>query len=122
MNKSVEDILDRLVGDTIIIAHSTFNVDFKKEKAKEKREEALIAFLALIKSVENGVNIEKVLEKLTVIQTTAVIKAVNKKGLMNTGWDDIDREGGHLDFKVIAKAIHSAYSRAIEDLFKTKEN
>jgi len=37
-----------------------------------------------------------------------VVKAVDKKGLINTDWDDIDSNGGSLDFNVIAKAIYEA--------------
>ena len=49
--------------------------------------------------------IVKILEELATNQMKAVVKAVNKKGLMNTGWGDIDKEGGSLDFKVIAHAL-----------------
>ena len=52
-------------------------------------------------------NIIQQLEKLSQEQTKAVIKAVDKKGLMKTDWGDIDAEGGSLTFKVIAQALHA---------------
>lgn len=52
----------------------------------------------------------KVLEDLANKQLSATIKAVDKKGLMNTDWCDIDAEGGALDFKIIAKAIVSKFT------------
>lgn len=47
----------------------------------------------------------KILEELGRKQTRAVIRAVDKKGLMNTGWDDIDQEGGSMSFEAIVKAL-----------------
>jgi hypothetical protein len=47
----------------------------------------------------------EILENLADKQLRATIKAVDKKGLMKTDWSDIDKEGGHLDFEVIASAI-----------------
>lgn len=47
----------------------------------------------------------KVLKGLAEKQMKSIIQAVNKKGLMNTGWDDIDSQGGYLDFKVMCAAI-----------------
>ena len=49
--------------------------------------------------------IESIIQELAINQHKAIIKAVNKKGLMDTNWNDIDKEGGHLDSKVIATAI-----------------
>ena len=49
--------------------------------------------------------IEKILYELANNQLRGVIKVVDKKGLMNTGWDDIESEGGALDFSIIAEAI-----------------
>jgi len=52
--------------------------------------------------------ISKVLYDLMQNQFKAVVKAVDKKGLINTDWNDIDSNGGSLDFNVIAKAIYEA--------------
>ena len=58
--------------------------------------------------------IEKILYELANNQLRGVIKVVDKKGLMNTGWDDIESEGGALDFSIIAEAINSKMREEIE--------
>ena len=63
--------------------------------------------LSELKSLEPSVEeIIKTIEELGLTQFKAIIRTVDKKGLMNTGWGDIDEEGGKLDFAVIAQAIH----------------
>jgi len=59
---------------------------------------------SLIEARTEG-EIEKVLINLAEKQLQAVIRTVDKKGLMNTDWSDIESEGGSLDFKTIAHAL-----------------
>lgn len=58
--------------------------------------------------IEIEVSIEEiviVMEKLAFKQLQSIHKTVEEKGLMNTGWGDIEKNGGSLDFNVIADAI-----------------
>jgi len=56
-------------------------------------------------SVVSEEEILKVLEEITYKQFDAIKNAVDKNGLMNTDWEQIDNEGGSIDFKTIAHAI-----------------
>lgn len=53
----------------------------------------------------NKDEIVKILESLRDKQMSGIIKAVDKKGLMNTDWSDIDAEDGFITFESIAEAI-----------------
>jgi len=54
--------------------------------------------------IEKG--IEAIILGIGKKQGDAVIKAVDKKGLMNTGWSDIENEGGCWDIKKLAQEIY----------------
>ena len=54
--------------------------------------------------IEKG--IEAIILGIGKKQGDAVIKAVDKKGLMNTNWNDIETEGGCWDIKKLAQAIY----------------
>lgn len=55
--------------------------------------------------------IVKILEGLAHKQMSAIIKTVDEKGLLKTGWDDIDNNGGSLTFELIADAIVEAMEK-----------
>lgn len=51
--------------------------------------------------------IKNTLHKLFSKQSKAIIDTVNKKGLLNTSWDDISSNGGgSMDISAIAQCIH----------------
>lgn len=54
----------------------------------------------------------KTLEELAHKQMSSVVKAVNKKGIINTDWDDIDAEGGSLTFELIANTLVTKFGSA----------
>ena len=58
-----------------------------------------------LSSIVSEEEILKVLEEITYKQFDAIKNAVDKNGLMNTDWEQIDNEGGSIDFKTIAHAI-----------------
>jgi hypothetical protein len=87
----------------------------------EKMMEALSFFIQLGERLTEE-RIENILEHLAEKQMRAIIKAVDEKGydvrngmnskknataIMATSWEDVDKKGGHLDFKVISQAILS---------------
>jgi hypothetical protein len=74
----------------------------------QKSRKSISALSHLISIAERATDeerIENVMDNLAEKQLRATIKAVDKKGLMNTDWEDIDNEGGKIDFCVIAHAI-----------------
>jgi len=69
-----------------------------------ERRNIIDEVLSLAKEVDE-LMIIRAFEKLRDEQFKAIVKTVNKKGLANTDWPDIEEEGGSFEFSDIAKFI-----------------
>jgi len=102
MSKNIDEIVSEILPDDYILGGASGIVQCCRGLLKQALTEKKLC-------VPLSVNqISKVLYDLMQNQFKAVVKAVDKKGLINTDWDDIDSNGGSLDFNVIAKAIYEA--------------
>ena len=70
--RTPREIIDSVVADTILIAHSTFTTEFKKKKAQEKRDIALAQLEEYYKPPSNAVLVpsDKLKEMQKKLKTT----------------------------------------------------
>jgi len=106
MSKNIEEIVDLVLPKEGIVEIASAAEKTMRRIDRDRLKQALTEGKLVVPMSE--VELFKVLQQLAQKQMDAVIKAVNKNGLAETDWDDIDSEGGVLDFKVMAEAIYQA--------------